>query len=36
MWLPRTIREMRRAGLDSATIRQVVYENPKKFYRLPM
>jgi predicted metal-dependent TIM-barrel fold hydrolase len=34
MWLPRTIREMRRAGLDNATIRKVVYENPQKFYQL--
>ena len=36
MWLPRTIREMRRAGLDCATIRQVVYDNPRKFYGLPL
>lgn len=34
LWLPRTIREMRRVGLDDATIRRVVYENPKNFYRL--
>lgn len=35
MWLPRTIREMRRVGLNEATIRRVVYDNPKNFYRLP-
>lgn len=36
MWLPRTIREMRRVGLDEATIRRVVYENPNKFYGLSL
>ncbi|MBI3917164.1 MAG: TatD family hydrolase [Betaproteobacteria bacterium] len=34
LWLPRTIREMRRVGLEEPIIRRVVYENPKKFYRL--
>ena len=36
MWLPRTIREMRRVGLDEATIRRVVYDNPNKFYGLSL
>lgn len=36
MWVPRTIREMRRAGLEEATIHRVVYDNPKDFYRLPL
>lgn len=36
MWVPRTIREMRRVGLDEATIRRVVYENPNKLFGLSL
>ncbi|GAH43969.1 unnamed protein product, partial [marine sediment metagenome] len=34
--LPRTVLAMRMAGLKRGEIKQITWENPKRFYNLPL